>query len=224
MRKSSEIKRLLVVVFFLIIAAIVGLIVFLANVKVATIEQDNENLREEEVEKTSYAPIEVDNIITSMDNEQAQFKLYDSNGIFSVELEDKKVKFSIVDEEKFNKEFPNAKFNKGKKEIATHDYKIKDVFIGIINGEDYVIVITGDGKIGSMNVKEAVEENALRIKNELQSFDQKIAFIQKVTISDGNMPSFSDAELVLDKYCKETIDMLLVNDLIYKEELVKKAD
>ncbi|MBR3208842.1 MAG: hypothetical protein IKF82_01095 [Bacilli bacterium] len=44
------------------------------------------------------------------------------------------------------------------------------------------------------------------------------------TISDGNMPSFSDAELVLDKYCKETIDMLLVNDLIYKEELVKKAD
>lgn len=185
MRKSSEIKRLLIVVFLLVIAAIIGLIVFLANVKVATVGQDEENIKEAEGEKTSYSQIEVDNIITSMSNEQAQFKLYDSNGIFSVELEDKKVNFSIVDEEKFKKEFPNAKFNEGKKEIATHDYKIKDVFIGVINGEDYVIVITGDGKIGSMNVKEAVEDNALRIKNELQSFEQKIAFIQKVTISDG---------------------------------------
>ena len=43
------------------------------------------------------------------------------------------------------------------------------------------------------------------------------------TISDGNMPSFSDAELVLDKYCKDTIDLLVLNDLIYKEELVEKA-
>ncbi len=198
MRKSSEIKKLLVVVFLLIIAAIVGLIVFLANVKVTPVGQEEENINEAEGEKTSYSQIEVDNIITSMSNEQAQFKLYDSNGIFSVELEDKKVNFSIVDEEKFNKEYPNAKFNKGKKEIATHDYKIKDVFIGIINGEDYVIVITGDGKIGSMNVKEAVNDNALRIKNELQSFDQKIAFIQKVTISDGTKDTASTLAVAID--------------------------
>lgn len=198
MRKSSDIKKLLVVVFLLIIAAIVGLIVFLANVKVTPVGQEEENINEAEGEKTSYSQIEVDNIITSMSNEQAQFKLYDSNGIFSVELEDKKVNFSIVDEEKFNKEYPNAKFNKGKKEIATHDYKIKDVFIGIINGEDYVIVITGDGKIGSMNVKEAVNDNALRIKNELQSFDQKIAFIQKVTISDGTKDTASTLAVAID--------------------------
>lgn len=38
------------------------------------------------------------------------------------------------------------------------------------------------------------------------------------TISDGNMPSFYDAELVLDKYCKDEIDLLIANNLIEKVE------
>lgn len=36
------------------------------------------------------------------------------------------------------------------------------------------------------------------------------------TISDGNMPSFYDAELVLDKFCGEDIKKLIENGLIEK--------
>lgn len=39
------------------------------------------------------------------------------------------------------------------------------------------------------------------------------------TISDGSLPKFYDAELVLEKYCPKEIEELLINDLIQKEEV-----
>lgn len=39
------------------------------------------------------------------------------------------------------------------------------------------------------------------------------------TISDQNIPCFYDADMVLDRYCDEAIKELLVNDLIYREEV-----
>lgn len=41
------------------------------------------------------------------------------------------------------------------------------------------------------------------------------------TISDGNLPRFYDADLVMDKYCKEEIELLRLNDLIERIELTK---
>ena len=197
MRKSSDIKKLFILVILILIAAVVGLITFIANVNVVT-NKGEETPQETQPEKTSYEQIEVNNIITSIRNEQATFKLYDSNGSYAVELEDGTVNFSIIDKDKFEKEYPDSKLKSDSGVIATHDYKIKDVFIGVVNGEEYVIVITGDGKIGSMNVKEAVNKNVLRIKNELQEFEQKIAFIQKVTISDGTNEMKSTLAVAID--------------------------
>lgn len=197
MRKSSDIKKLFILVILILIAAVVGLVAFIANVNVVT-NKGEETPQEVQPEKTSYEQIEVNNIITSIRNEQATFKLYDSNGSYAVELEDGIVNFSIIDKDKFEKEYPDSKLKSDSGVIATHDYKIKDVFIGVVNGEEYVIVITGDGKIGSMNVKEAVNKNVLRIKNELQEFEQKIAFIQKVTISDGTNDMQSTLAVAID--------------------------
>ena len=197
MRKSSDIKKLFILVILILIAAVVGLVAFIANVNVVT-NTGEETPQETQPEKTSYEQIEVNNIITSIRNEQATFKLYDSNGSYAVELEDGTVNFSIIDKDKFEKEYPDSKLKSDSGVIATHDYKIKDVFIGVVNGEEYVIVITGDGKIGSMNVKEAVNKNVLRIKNELQEFEQKIAFIQKVTISDGTNDMQSTLAVAID--------------------------
>ncbi len=39
------------------------------------------------------------------------------------------------------------------------------------------------------------------------------------TISDGSLPKFYDAELVLEKYCPDEIKELVINDLIQKEEV-----
>ena len=194
MRKSSDIKKLIIFVFFLIILTIIGLIVFISNVNVIMPETSSNEVNEEENEPTTYEQVEVSNIITTLNNTQANFKLYDTDGSFSVELEDNTINFSIVDKEKFERQFPDSKLKSDTGVIATHDYKLKDVFIGTVDGEEYVIVITKDGKIGSMNVKEAVNNNILRIKNELQDLEhKKIAFIQKVIINDGD----SDVESAL---------------------------
>ena len=185
MKNIGQIKALIGVVIVFILAAIIGLVVFISNVKI--INNNQEQVAEEEpAEKTSYEQIEVANVITSVDNKESTFRLYDSNGIFKVELEDGAVTFSVENKEMFAKTFPASKMKKDIEEIATHQYKIKDVFIGVINDEEYVIVITGDGKVGSMNVKEAVNNNIFRIKNELLEFEQKIAFIQKVSITNGD--------------------------------------
>ena len=185
MKNIGQIKALIGVVIVFILAAIIGLVVFISNVKI--INNNQEQVAEEEpAEKTSYEQIEVGNVITSVENKESTFRLYDSNGIFKVELEDGAVTFSVENKEMFAKTFPASKMKKDIEEIATHQYKIKDVFIGVINDEEYVIVITGDGKVGSMNVKEAVNNNIFRIKNELLEFEQKIAFIQKVSITNGD--------------------------------------
>lgn len=185
MKNIGQIKALIGVVILFILAAIIGLVVFISNVKI--INNNQEQVAEEEpTEKTSYEQIEVANVITSVENKESTFRLYDSNGIFKVELEDGAVTFSVENKEMFAKTFPASKMKKDIEEIATHQYKIKDVFIGVINDEEYVIVITGDGKVGSMNVKEAVNNNIFRIKNELLEFEQKIAFIQKVSITNGD--------------------------------------
>ena len=185
MKNIGQIKALIGVVILFILAAIIGLVVFISNVKI--INNNQEQVAEEEpAEKTSYEQIEVANVITSVENKESTFRLYDSNGIFKVELEDGAVTFSVENKEMFAKTFPASKMKKDIEEIATHQYKIKDVFIGVINDEEYVIVITGDGKVGSMNVKEAVNNNIFRIKNELLEFEQKIAFIQKVSITNGD--------------------------------------
>lgn len=185
MKNIGQIKALIGVVIVFILAAIIGLVVFISNVKI--INNNQEQVAEEEpTEKTSYEQIEVANVITSVENKESTFRLYDSNGIFKVELEDGAVTFSVENKEMFAKTFPASKMKKDIEEIATHQYKIKDVFIGVINDEEYVIVITGDGKVGSMNVKEAVNNNIFRIKNELLEFEQKIAFIQKVSITNGD--------------------------------------
>lgn len=185
MKNIGQIKALIGVVIVFILAAIIGLVVFISNVKI--INNNQEQVAEEEpAEKTSYEQIEVANVITSVENKESTFRLYDSNGIFKVELEDGAVTFSVENKEMFAKTFPASKMKKDIEKIATHQYKIKDVFIGVINDEEYVIVITGDGKVGSMNVKEAVNNNIFRIKNELLEFEQKIAFIQKVSITNGD--------------------------------------
>ena len=185
MKNIGQIKALIGVVIVFILAAIIGLVDFISNVKI--INNNQEQVAEEEpAEKTSYEQIEVANVITSVENKESTFRLYDSNGIFKVELEDGAVTFSVENKEMFAKTFPASKMKKDIEEIATHQYKIKDVFIGVINDEEYVIVITGDGKVGSMNVKEAVNNNIFRIKNELLEFEQKIAFIQKVSITNGD--------------------------------------
>ncbi len=185
MKNIGQIKALIGVVIVFILAAIIGLVVFISNVKIINSNQE-QVVEEEPAEKTSYEQIEVGNVITSVENKESTFRLYDSNGIFKVELEDGAVTFSVENKELFAKTFPASKMKKDIEEIATHQYKIKDVFIGVINDEEYVIVITGDGKVGSMNVKEAVNNNIFRIKNELLEFEQKIAFIQKVSITNGD--------------------------------------
>ena len=57
--------------------------------------------------------------------------------------------------------------------------------------------------------------SAWRIEINLQEDDANVYF----TISDGNMPRFHDAEHVMEKYCKEDIDLLVLNNIIEKVQI-----
>ena len=196
MKNIGQIKAMIGFVVFLIVAAIIGLVVFLATVKLP--ENNTEEEQPLPSETTSYEQIEVSNVITSSENNGSTFKLYDSNGVYSVELENGVVTFNVEDKDLFERDFPSSKFHDETVIIATHNYKIKDVFLGIMDEEEYVIVITNDGRVGTMNVKEAVNDNVFRIKNKLLEFEQKIAFIQKVSISDGTEDIASTLAVAVD--------------------------
>lgn len=64
-----------------------------------------------------------------------------------------------------------------------------------------------------MNKKMRMMFRAWRLELDLE--DEDIYF----TISDGSLPKFYDAELVIEKYCKDEIETLVLNDLAYKEEV-----
>ena len=131
--------------------------------------------------------------ILSIDDSLSEYSTVakDEDNTFEVRCDGKKIYFSILDEDNFLKKYPKSEVNTSNEiEIATHNYNVDSILIGTCKNEEYLIALMSDGKIGIMNVQEAIENNVFRIKNQLIS----IGNAKAISISNGYKESNNKQE------------------------------
>ena len=94
---------------------------------------------------------------------------------------------------KFLGKFSKSKVTDMENEIAIHDYKITNIYVGKYNEEEYLLALTEDGALGIMNINDAVEENVFRIKNQL------------ITLGKGKIVNVDNGIKVYDNKEEETM-------------------
>lgn len=171
-KSSSQIQKIIIGFVILLIIVLVGLIIFLLTVDIKS--NRNYGTEQEATSNTTNSTSEnqeEDNINIS-DYEIIKKSYY---GDIEVRLSDKKVMFSVKDEELFKKNYPNSvKDTVTDAIIAVHENNIEDICIGRIGQKNYLFVLTDKGSIGVMNINEAVEKDVYRIKNKLISFEKPV--------------------------------------------------
>ncbi len=190
-KSSSQIKNMLVWLAILILVILIGLIIFVLNVD---IESTNSNEQpENQVENVVEDPNS--NLIATDTVEGIEYNIIakDDTASYEIILKDKKLYFNVIDENKFLDKFSKSKVTKIENEIATHDYKITNIYVGKYNKDEYLLALTEDGSLGIMNINDAVEENVFRIKNQL------------ITLGKGKIINVDNGIKVYDNKEEETM-------------------
>ncbi len=178
-RKSSkQLKNMIIAMIVLIVLILIAFLVFIFNVDVnkngsglKDFVSSNKNNKEEAV---------IDGVIAPDELVGAEYESvsYDRENTFEVVTINEKVYFNVLDEERFNSKYSNSKLEENsKKEVATHDYKVNEVYVQICAGREYLLVTMEDGNIGIMDIEEAVNENVFRIKKELITLNKPVSRI-----------------------------------------------
>ena len=164
-KSSSQIKNMLVWLAILILVILIGLIIFVLNVNIESTSSNDQP--ENQVQNVVENPNS--NLIATDAVEGIEYNIIAKDNLASYEivLKDKKLYFNVIDENKFLGKFSKSKVTDMENEIAIHDYKITNIYVGKYNEEEYLLALTEDGALGIMNINDAVEENVFRIKNQL---------------------------------------------------------
>lgn len=183
-RNSSEVKRMIFLLVAILVIVMIGLVIFLFNVDV-----DNSSLRSGQNAETSnednFVEVNENGIITSELNYQSSYDFISNSldGEYQVALSDDKLFFNILDEDAFNEKYPNNNLET-KNEIKIGEYGIKQINIGKIGDKEYLVIIVDGGKVGIMDIGEAVNNNNLAIRDELVSFNVGAIRIENVIRRD----------------------------------------
>ena len=161
-KSSSQIKNMLVWLAILILVILIGLIIFVLNVNIESTSSNDQP--ENQVQNVVENPNS--NLIATDAVEGIEYNIIAKDDLASYEivLKDKKLYFNVIDEKKFLVKFSKSKVTDMENEIAIHDYKITNIYVGKYNEEEYLLALTEDGALGIMNINDAVEENVFRIK------------------------------------------------------------
>ena len=190
-KSSSQIKNMLVWLAILILVILIGLIIFVLNVNIESTSSNDqpENQVQNVVENTN------SNLIATDAAEGIEYNIIAKDNLASYEivLKDKKLYFNVIDENKFLGKFSKSKVTDMENEIAIHDYKITNIYVGKYNEEEYLLALTEDGALGIMNINDAVEENVFRIKNQL------------ITLGKGKIVNVDNGIKVYDNKEEETM-------------------
>lgn len=190
-KSSSQIKNMLVLLAILILVILIGLIIFVLNVNIESTSSNDqpENQAQNVVEDPN------SNLIATDAVEGIEYNIIAKDDLASYEivLKDKKLYFNVIDENKFLGKFPKSKVTDIENEIAIHDYKITNIYVGKYNEEEYLLALTEDGALGIMNINDAVEENVFRIKNQL------------ITLGKGKIVNVDNGIKVYDNKEEETM-------------------
>ena len=183
-RNSSEVKRMIFLLVAILVIVMIGLVIFLFNVDV-----DISSLRSGQNAETSnednFVEVNENGIITSELNYQSSYDFISNSldGEYQVALSDDKLFFNILDEDAFNEKYPNNNLET-ENEIKIGEYGIKQINIGKIGDKEYLVIIVDGGKVGIMDIGEAVNNNNLAIRDELVSFNVGAIRIENVIRRD----------------------------------------
>lgn len=190
-KSSSQIKNMLVLLAILILVILIGLIIFVLNVNIESTGSNDqpENQVQNVVEDPNSNLIAIDAV------EGIEYNIIAKDDLVSYEivLKDKKLYFNVIDENKFLGKFSKSKVTDIENEIAIHDYKITNIYVGKYNEDEYLLALTEDGALGIMNINDAVEENVFRIKNQL------------ITLGKGKIVNVDNGIKVYDNKEEETM-------------------
>ena len=190
-KSSSQIKNMLVWLAILILVILIGLIIFVLNVNIESTSSNDQP--ENQVQNVVENPNS--NLIATYAVEGIEYNIIAKDNLASYEivLKDKKLYFNVIDENKFLGKFSKSKVTDMENEIAIHDYKITNIYVGKYNEEEYLLALTEDGALGIMNINDAVEENVFRIKNQL------------ITLGKGKIVNVDNGIKVYDNKEEETM-------------------
>lgn len=190
-KSSSQIKNMLVWLAILILVILIGLIIFVLNVNIENTSSNDQP--ENQVQNVVENPNS--NLIATDAVEGIEYNIIAKDNLASYEivLKDKKLYFNVIDENKFLGKFSKSKVTDMENEIAIHDYKITNIYVGKYNEEEYLLALTEDGALGIMNINDAVEENVFRIKNQL------------ITLGKGKIVNVDNGIKVYDNKEEETM-------------------
>lgn len=190
-KSSSQIKNMLVWLAILILVILIGLIIFVLNVNIESTSSNDQP--ENQVQNVVENPNS--NLIATDAVEGIEYNIIAKDNLASYEivLKDKKLYFNVIDENKFLGKFSKSKVADMENEIAIHDYKITNIYVGKYNEEEYLLALTEDGALGIMNINDAVEENVFRIKNQL------------ITLGKGKIVNVDNGIKVYDNKEEETM-------------------
>ncbi len=190
-KSSSQIKNMLVWLAIFILAILIGLIIFVLNVNIESTSSNDQP--ENQVENVVEDPNS--NLIATDAVEGIGYNIIakDDAASYEIVLKDKKLYFNVIDENKFLDKFSKSKVTDIENEIAIHDYKITNIYVGKYNKDDYLLALTEDGTLGIMNINDAVEENVFRIKNQL------------ITLGKGKIVNVDNGIKVYDNKEEETM-------------------
>ena len=171
--------------------SIIGLIIFVLNVNIESTSSNDQP--ENQVQNVVENPNS--NLIATDAVEGIEYNIIAKDDLASYEivLKDKKLYFNVIDENKFLGKFSKSKVTDMENEIAIHDYKITNIYVGKYNEEEYLLALTEDGALGIMNINDAVEENVFRIKNQL------------ITLGKGKIVNVDNGIKVYDNKEEETM-------------------
>lgn len=184
-RKSSkQLRNMAIALIVLILLVLIAFVVFIFNVNISggtsiSVENilSNEVTNEVEENVTSDGIVPPENMLASTYNSID----FDEDATFQVKVFEGKVYFSIINNETFKEKYNVSDTDieniKDEKEIATHDYKVQEVYIEKCLNNEFLLVMMKDGTLGIMNIQEALKENVFRIKKELISLDKPIVRI-----------------------------------------------
>lgn len=186
-RSSNQIKKILIGTVILVVGVLIALIIFLLNVDIKGADDLQDNT------ETFVVTGNTTQNIVSIEDSLSQYNtvIKDDENMFEVRFDGEKMYFSILDKDNFLKKYPNSEVNTSNEiEIATHNYNVDSILIGTCKNDEYLIALMSDGKIGIMNVQEAIENNVFRIKNQLIS----IGNAKAISISNGYKESNNKRE------------------------------
>ena len=178
-RSSDQIKKILIGTVILVVGVLIALIIFLLNVDIKGADDLQEN-----TENSVNTDNTNQNIVSIEDDNLSKYNIVakDKENTFEIRFDGEKMYFSIIDEDNFLKKYPKSEVNTSDEiEIATHNYNVDSILIGTCKNDEYLIALMSDGKLGIMNIQDAIENNVFRIKNQLVS----IGNVKATGISNG---------------------------------------